>query len=112
MVKLDCTLPNLRNICRHKSIDFKFYSFFSNDNDLLEKIREVMTGGPSIVFKRKSVAIETFVRKSDNQRKSIVGIDVRQLYPYSMCQDSPAGLLMRWDYNEEVQKFMAGQNRV
>ena len=72
----------------------------------LKKYGEVMTGGPSIVFKRKSVAIETFVRKSDNQRKSIVGIDVRQLYPYSMCQDSPQAC-DEMDYNEEVQKFMA-----
>ena len=112
MLKLDCTLPNLANSCLHKSTDFKSYPFFSNANELLEKIREVMTGGPSIDFKRKSVAIETFVRKSDNQCKPIVAIDVRQLYPYSMYQDSPAGLLMRWDYNGEVQKFKARQNRV
>ena len=112
MLKLGCTLPNLANICLHKSTDYKFYPFFSSDSDLLEKIREDMTGGPSIVFTRKAVANETFIRKSKNLCKSIVGIDASQLYPYSMCQDMPTGLYTRWDYDEETQKFKARQNRV
>ena len=112
MLKLGCTLPNLANICLHKSTDYKFYPFFSSDSDLLEKIREDMTGGPSIVFTRKAVANETFIRKSKNLCKSIVGIDASQLYPYSMCQDMPTGLYTRWDYDEETQKFKARQNPV
>ena len=112
MLKLGCTLPNLANICLHKSTDYKFYPFFSSDSDLLEKIREDMTGGPSIVFTRKAVANETFIRKSKNLCKSIVGIDASQLYPYSMCQDMPTGLYTRWDYDEETQKLKARQNRV
>ena len=107
MLKLGCTLPNLANICLHKSTDYKFYPFFSSDSDLLEKIREDMTGGPSIVFTRKAVTNETFIRKSNNLWKSIVGIDASQLYPYSMCQDMPTGLYTRWDYDEETQKFKA-----
>ena len=95
MLKLGCTLPNLANICLHKSTDYKFYPFFSSDSDLLQKIREDMTGGPSIVFTRKAVANETFIRKSKNLCKSIVGIDASQLYPYSMCQDMPTGLYTR-----------------
>ena len=71
-----------------------------------------MTGGPSIVFTSKAVAKETFMRKSNNLRKSIVGIDADQLYPYSMCQDMPTGLYTRWDHNEETQHFKARQNRV
>ena len=39
MLKLGCTLPNLANICLQKSTDYKFYPFFSNDSDSLEKIR-------------------------------------------------------------------------
>ena len=112
MLKLGCTLPNLANICLHKSTDYKFYPFFSSDSDWLEKIREDMTGGPSIVFTRKAVANETFIRKSKNLCKSIVGIDASQLYPYSMCQDMPTGLYTRWDYDEETQKFKARQNPV
>ena len=64
MLKLGCTLPNLANICLHKSTDYKSYPFFSSDSDLLEKILEDMTGGPSMVFTRKAVANETVIRKS------------------------------------------------
>ena len=39
MLKLGCTLPNLANICLHKSTDSKFYPFTESDKDLLEKIR-------------------------------------------------------------------------
>ena len=61
MLKLGCTLPNLANICLHKSTDCKFHPFFSSDSDSLEKILEDMTGGPSIVFTRKAVANETII---------------------------------------------------
>ena len=85
MLKLGCTLPNLANICLHKSTDSKFYPFTESDKDLLEKIREDMVGGPSIVFTPKAVVDETFIRISTNLCKSIVCIDASQLYPYSMC---------------------------
>ena len=94
MLKLGCTLPNLANICLHKSTDAKFYPVTEGDKDLLEKFRDVV-GGPSIVFTQKAVVDETFVRKSTNLCKSIVEIDVRQLYPYSMCQPMPTGLYTR-----------------
>ena len=112
MLKLGCTLPNLANICPHNSTDHKFNPVFSSDSVLLEKIREYMTGGPSIVFTRKAGANKTFTPKSNNLCKSIVGIDASQLYPYSMCQDMPTGLYTRWDYDEETQKVKARQNRV
>ena len=81
MLKLGCTLPNLANICLHKSTNYKFYPFCESDKDLCEKIREDMTGGPSIVFTRKAVVDETFIRDSSNICKSIVGINASQLYP-------------------------------
>ena len=71
-----------------------------------------MTGGPSIVFTRKTVANETYIRKSNNLYKSIVGSGANQLYSFSMCQDMLTGLYTRYDYNEETQKFKARQNRV
>ena len=39
MLKLGCTLPNLANICPYNSTDYKLYSFFLSDSDLLETIR-------------------------------------------------------------------------
>ena len=49
-----------------------------------------MTGGPCIVFTRKAVVDETYISKSSNVCKSIVGIDASQLYSFSMCQDMPS----------------------
>ena len=92
MLKLGCTLLNLANICLQKSTDANFYPFTEADEDLLEKIREDIVGGPSIIFTRKAVADETFIRKSANICKSILGIDASQLYPYSMCQPMPTRL--------------------
>ena len=111
MLKLGCTLHNLANICLHKSTDSKFYPFTESDKDLLEKIREDMVGGPSIVLTRKAVVDETFIRKSTNLCKSIVGIDASQLYPYSMCQPMPTGLYTRWNHDTESQMFKPRQNK-
>ena len=111
MLKLCCTLPNLANICLHKSTDAKFYPITEGDKDILEKIREDSVGGPSIVFTRKAVVDETFIRKSTNSCKSIVGIDASQLYPYSMCQPMPIGLYTRWDFDSETSRFIPRQNK-
>ena len=111
MLKLGCTLPNLANICLHKSTSAKFYPFTETDKDLLQKVREDMVGGPSIVFTRKTVVDETFIRNSGNICKSIVGIDASQLYPYSMCQPMPTGLYTRWEYDTESNRFKPQQNK-
>ena len=92
MLKLGCTIPNLANICLHKSTSAKFYSFTETDNDLLQRIGEDMIGGPSIVFTRKAVVDKTFIRNSRNIWRSVVGTNASQLYPYSMCQPMPTGL--------------------
>ena len=111
MLKLGCTLPNLANICLHKPTSAKFYPFTATDKDLLQKIREDMVGGPSIVFTRKAVVNETFIRNSGNICKSIVGIDASQLYPYAMCQPMPTGLYTRWEYDAESNRFKTRKNK-
>ena len=111
MLKLGCTLPNLANICLHKSTSAKFYPFTETDKDLLQKIREDMVGGPSIVFTPKAVVDETFIQNSEIICKSIVGIDASQLYPYSMCQPMPTGLYTRWEYDTESNRFKPQQNK-
>ena len=70
-----------------------------------------MTGGPSIVFTRKAVVDQTFIRNSENFCKSIVGFDASQLYPFSMCQELPPGLYTRWECDTDSQKFRARTNR-
>ena len=111
MLKLGCTLSNVAKICLHTSTDSNFYLFTESDKDLLEKIREDMVGGPSFVFTRKAVVDETFIRKSSNLCKSIVGIDASQLYRYSMCQLMPTGFYTRWEYESETKRFKARQNK-
>ena len=96
----------------HKSTDRKFYPFIAADKDLHEKIRSEMTVGPSIVFTRKAVVEKTFIRRSNNICKAIVGIDASQLYPFFMCQAMPAGLYTRWEFDSDLQKFKARQNKI
>ena len=110
MLKLGCTLPKLANICSHNSTGSKFYPFTESDKDLLKMIQKDMVGGPSIVFTRKAVVDETFIRNSSNLCKAIVGIDAGHLYPYSMCQSMPTGLYTRWEYDSETKRFRALQN--
>ena len=110
-LKLGCTLPNLANNCLHKSTDAKFYPFTEGDGDLLEKIPEGVVGGPSIVFTRKAFVDEAFIPKSTNICKSIVGIDVSQLYSYSMCQPMPSGLYTRWSCDSETSRFIPRQSK-
>ena len=111
MLKLGCTLPNLANICLHKSTDAKFHPFTEADKNFLEEIREDVVGGPSIAFTRKAIVDETFIQKSANICKSIVGIDASQLYPYSMCQPMPNGLYTRWDLDSETSRFTPRQKK-
>ena len=111
MLKLGCTLPNLANICLHTSTDSKFHPCTDSDKDLLDKIRKDMVGAPSIVFTRKAVVDEIFIRKLSNLCKSIVGIEASQLYPHSMCRPMPTGLYTRWEYDSETKIFTARQNK-
>ena len=111
MLKLGCTLPNLAIFCLHKSTSAKFYPFNETVNDLLQKVREDMVGGPSIVFTHKAVVDETFIRNSANICNSVAGIDASRWYPYSMCQPMPTGLYTRWEYDTESIRLEPQQNK-
>ena len=62
MLKLGCTLLSLAKSRLHKSSSAKFYPFSRTDKDLLQKNREDMVGGPSIVLRPKALVNETFIR--------------------------------------------------
>ena len=111
MCKIGCTFPNLTKNCLHKSASAKFYPFNETNKDLLQKIPEDMLGCPAIVFTRKAEVDETFLRNSRNFRKSIVGIDANQLYPYFMCKHMPAGLYTPWKNDTESNRFKPQQNK-
>ena len=105
MLKLSCTPPNPANICLNRTTDVKFYPFTERDNYLLEKMRDVVVGGPPIVFTRKAVVDETFIPKSESTCQSIFGIDASQLHKYSMCQPMLTGLYTLWDLNPETSRL-------
>ena len=73
MVKLDCTLPNLANICLHKSIDAKFYPFKVGETDLLEKIREDLVGGPFTVFNGKQMLMKLLFENQQTHANLLLG---------------------------------------
>ena len=105
ILKLGCTVPSIANICLHKSTDAKFYPFTEGDKDLLEKLQGGVVVGSYIVFTRKAVVDENFIRKSANICKSIVGIDASRLCPNSMCQPMPTSFYTRWGFNSETSRF-------
>ena len=72
MLRFACTLPNLDNICPLKFTDAKCNPFRETDKSVLEKYREDVAGGPSIVFARKAFVNETSIRKSTNLCKTNV----------------------------------------
>ena len=111
MLKPGCKLPYFANICLRKSTDANFYPLTEGDKDLLEKIRGDVIGGTPIIFTRKAVVDETFIRKSTNICKSLVGIGASQLYPYSMCQPMPTGFYTRWDIDSGTSRFTPRQNK-
>ena len=88
-LKLRCTVPNLANICLHKSTDATLYLFTDGDKDLLKKLREDVVRGAPIVFRRRAVVDEIFVRKTTNICKSFVGIDASQPYPTQCVNPFP-----------------------
>ena len=81
MLKLGCALPNSANICLHKSTESKFHPFTESDKHLLEKIRQDMVGGPSVVFTRKAVVDEFFIRKSSSLCKSMLASKLVSFIP-------------------------------
>ena len=90
---------------------YKFSPFYESDKDLFEKIREDLTGGPSIVFTRKALNGKTFIKNSLNLCKSLVGIDATQLYTFSMCQYMQKRLYMRWEFDTDMQKVKTSHYR-
>ena len=103
-------LPNLAKICLHSSPSAIFHPFPEGDKDFLQKIREGMIGGLSIVFTRKAV-VEANIRSSSNHCKSIVGSDASQLYKYAICQTMPTGLYTRCDFSADLHRFKPRSNK-
>ena len=74
MMKLGCTLPNLANICLHKSTDTNFYTLTDGDKDLLEKVQKDVVGAPSIVFTRKQLLMKLLFENLQTYANPLMGL--------------------------------------
>ena len=81
MLKLGCTLPNLANICLHKSTDAKFYPFTEGDKYLLGKIREDVVGGLSIVLHVKQLLMKHFFENQQTYANLLLGLTLANYTP-------------------------------
>ena len=111
LLKLGCTLIKLSNICVHKFFDAYLYSSSEGDKDFFQKIKEYIVGGPFVVFTCKAVEDKTVIRKEMDLRKSIVGNDTCQLFPYSRRQSTPTGLHTRCYLDLETSRFILRQEK-
>ena len=111
MLKFECALPNVANMCLHSSTSANLILSHKTNDDLLPKLREVMVRLPSMVFTRKVVVDQTHMRNATSVCKSIVGMYASQRYPYSMCQPMPTGLYAKYEFDAYLQKFKPRQNK-
>ena len=124
MQKMLAFIPRKELTCWSSAVQFRCWQMFVSTHlpvpisihllipiDFLQKIREDMVGGPSIVFTRKTVFDEIFIRNSRHICKSIVGLDASQFYPYSMCQTMPAGLYTQLEHDTESNRYKPEQNK-
>ena len=109
MLKLECTILSLANICPHKWTNESFYPFCEDDRDSCRKIREFMTGRTSIMLTRKAGV--TFIRDSPNICKSIVAIETSQLYPFSISQDISIGLRGATSLDSFLKAYKASETK-
>ena len=112
VLKLGCTLPNLANICLHKSTDGNFYPFTEGDEDLLQKNQEDVVGCPFLAFTLKIFVDETFIRKCTNIFKTIVGTDIGQFYIHIRCVKQCRPVFIRvQNFDSETGRFTPWQNK-
>ena len=74
MLKLSCTLPNLANICLHKSTDTKFYPFTEAKQVISEKIREDVVGGPFVFLHAKQFLMKLLFQGVQPNRNQLLGL--------------------------------------
>ena len=82
ILKFGCNLPNLANICLHRPTVVKFYAITELAKNLLEKHREDVVGGPSIVFTRKVVVVvELFFENQQTYANLLLGLTLANYSP-------------------------------
>ena len=79
-----------------KSAGVTFSLFNKKNEDLYYKLKNNIVGGPSIIFNRRQIAGETFIRNNPEKLcQKILGFDANALYLYCIGQDMPVGPYIR-----------------
>ena len=73
-----------------------YFSLIDKKNaDLYYSLLESLTGGPSIIFTRKAIANETFIRNGNKPVRKVIGLDANALYLWAFDQEFPVGSFIR-----------------
>ena len=74
MLKLGSTLPNLANICLHKSTDAKFYPFTEGDEDLLQKFKKMLLVAHLSFFHARQLLMKLFSESLQSFANQLLGL--------------------------------------
>ena len=111
MLKLGCTLPNLANICLHKSTDAKFYPFTEGDKDLWKKIEKVLLVVHLSFLHAKQLLMKLLFESVQTSANLLLGLMPANFIPTALCQPMHTGLYTRWDFDSEPSRFTPRQNK-
>ena len=103
MFKRGYILLVIANTCVHKSTTAKICRFTESDKDILEKVRKDMVGGPSIVFTRKALVAETFVRIHQTGAKPLSEL---MLVSFILCLCVKQCLLVRTRDGSQIRNLV------
>ena len=73
-LKLGCILPNLANICLHKSTDAKFYPFREGDKDLLKKIKKTLLVAHLLCLNAKQLLMKLLSESLQTYANLLLGL--------------------------------------
>ena len=74
MLKLGCTVPNLANICLHKSTDAKLHPVTKGNKDLLEKIREESLVAHLLFLHAKQLLMKLLLENQQTYANLLLGL--------------------------------------
>ena len=84
MLNLGCTLPNLGNICLHKSTDTKFYPFTETNKGLLKETWENALGGLLSFLHAKKLLMKLLFESLQTYANQLLGLMPAQ-YVHNQC---------------------------
>ncbi len=96
------SLPGIGRVMLHQSArkyGVTFSLFDKKNSDLYALIRSNITGGPSVIFRRKLIVGTSFIKNDPSKiARSVVGWDCNSMYAHAMSMRMPTGsFIRRWE---------------